>query len=66
MKRFYSPKNIVDSGLCIGCGICAGSSLKDITAAMHFDAYGQLKPYGSKDWEMHGLNLIHPMAWGRM
>jgi coenzyme F420-reducing hydrogenase beta subunit len=41
-----SPSEIIRSGLCIGCGMCAaqGSGLD-----MRLDAYGQLKPSGSSN-----------------
>ena len=42
-----SPRDIVQSGLCIGCGSCASGEPQ---ASMGWDAYGQLKPEGPKDW----------------
>jgi coenzyme F420-reducing hydrogenase beta subunit len=51
MKDLLSPKDIVSSGLCIGCGSCVAQSHAERTdTGMHFDAYGQLKPYGPSDW----------------
>lgn len=47
MKRLYSPKDIVKSGLCIGCGICVAQTGN---ARMKFDVYGQLKPHGPQEW----------------
>lgn len=49
MGRLYSPKDIVSSGLCIGCGICIAQSPTRNTR-IKFDKYGQLKPFGSADW----------------
>jgi len=52
MKDLLSPKDIVGSGLCIGCGSCvAQARLAD--AHMEFDAYGQLKPVGPSAWFRH-------------
>lgn len=42
MRNIYSPKDIVSSGLCIGCGSCVANS--GLKMGMLFDAYGQLKP----------------------
>lgn len=47
--RLYSPKDIVRSGLCIGCGICVAHH-QNSGARMKFDRYGQLKPAGTKEW----------------
>ena len=49
MKQFYSPNDIVRSGLCIGCGSCiehAGGN----KVQMKFDRYGELKPQGDDTW----------------
>lgn len=49
--NLFSPRDIVDSGLCIGCGICvAQSRRKNMLSSMRFDAYGNLKPQGSSGW----------------
>jgi coenzyme F420-reducing hydrogenase beta subunit len=49
MSSVFSPKDIVQSGLCIGCGSCVGQSeLPD--AHVEFDSYGLLKPIGPKHW----------------
>lgn len=49
--NLFSPKDIVDSGLCIGCGICVAQSGSNQThASMRFDAYGHLKPKGNTKW----------------
>jgi len=42
-----SPDQIVRSGLCIGCGACAGTNE---AARMRMDAYGQFKPEGPSAW----------------
>ncbi|WP_439554895.1 Coenzyme F420 hydrogenase/dehydrogenase, beta subunit C-terminal domain [Dyadobacter sp.] len=49
MNQLLSPGEIIDAGLCIGCGSCvaqAGSG--DIR--MQFDEFGQLKPAGPQHW----------------
>lgn len=44
-----APRDILRSGLCIGCGAClAGSEREDLEMA--FDRYGQLKPTGAAAW----------------
>jgi coenzyme F420-reducing hydrogenase beta subunit len=49
MSNSFSPKDIVQSGLCIGCGSCvAQSGLSD--TKVRFDAYGLLKPIGPGRW----------------
>ncbi|WP_294189119.1 Coenzyme F420 hydrogenase/dehydrogenase, beta subunit C-terminal domain [uncultured Sphingomonas sp.] len=42
-----APREIVRSGLCIGCGGCAADETR---AGMAWDAFGQLKPDGPADW----------------
>jgi coenzyme F420-reducing hydrogenase beta subunit len=42
-----APRDIVASGLCIGCGSCAASESK---ARMAWDRDGQLKPHGPAEW----------------
>jgi len=49
MKKLLSPKDIVRSGLCIGCGSCVAQA-ETGDAQMQFDAYGQLKPNGNAAW----------------
>jgi coenzyme F420-reducing hydrogenase beta subunit len=49
MKAELSPKDIVDSGMCIGCGTCVTQS-KNPQVKMSFDNFGHLKPYGPADW----------------
>ena len=45
--RALAPRDIVRSGLCIGCGGCAADEPR---AKMAWDAFGQLKPVGPADW----------------
>jgi coenzyme F420-reducing hydrogenase beta subunit len=46
MNKVLSPRDMVRSGLCIGCGSCvAQAGTPDLR--MQFDAYGQLKPHGA-------------------
>ncbi|MDQ3278347.1 MAG: coenzyme F420 hydrogenase, partial [Bacteroidota bacterium] len=52
MKTEYSPKEIIRSGLCIGCGSCVAQAAPGL-AAMAFDKYGQLKPQGPSAWMQH-------------
>jgi coenzyme F420-reducing hydrogenase beta subunit len=47
-KGLLRPKDIVRSGLCIGCGSCVAQQAADVNMA--FDGYGQLKPQGNKVW----------------
>jgi coenzyme F420-reducing hydrogenase beta subunit len=42
-----SPRDIVRSGLCIGCGSCVSDVPE---AAMRFDGHGLLKPEGPPEW----------------
>ncbi|HTF81841.1 MAG TPA: coenzyme F420 hydrogenase/dehydrogenase beta subunit N-terminal domain-containing protein, partial [Cytophagales bacterium] len=49
MDHLYSPKDIISSGLCIGCGSCVAQS-KQEAAHMKWDGYGQLKPQGAPQW----------------
>ena len=55
--RPLSPHDIVRSGLCIGCGSCAGQADEDEADAqagdrptMVMDRYGLLKPSGAASW----------------
>jgi coenzyme F420-reducing hydrogenase beta subunit len=52
MDHMLSPKDIVDSGLCIGCGSCVAQAGLD-AVKMQWDAYGQLKPQGPRRWMEH-------------
>lgn len=48
-RSLVSPRQIVASGLCIGCGACAvGAAGQRIR--MDFDCFGQLKPSGPARW----------------
>lgn len=49
MDAALSPRDIVRSGLCIGCGSCAAQA-ETPEARMEFDTYGQLRPNGSSEW----------------
>lgn len=49
MSKLFSPKEIVRSGLCIGCGSCVAQSRSPETK-VHFNAYGFLNPKGPGDW----------------
>lgn len=49
MNADLSPKDIVDSGMCIGCGSCVAQS-KIPLVRMDFDNFGHLKPYGPAEW----------------
>ena len=49
MIKPLSPKDIVSSGLCIGCGSCVAQANLPGTK-MAFDAYGELKPEGASAW----------------
>ncbi|OLY92635.1 Coenzyme F420-reducing hydrogenase, beta subunit [Cnuella takakiae] len=49
MKETLAPKDIIKSGLCIGCGSCVAQN-KALEARMEFDPYGQLKPKGSRQF----------------
>ena len=47
-----SPRDMVRSGLCIGCGSCvaqAGAAVRS-DAHMRLNWYGQLRPSGSAEW----------------
>ncbi|GGB79404.1 Coenzyme F420 hydrogenase/dehydrogenase, beta subunit C-terminal domain [Dyadobacter sediminis] len=49
MNQLLSPKDIVSSGLCIGCGSCAAQETSE-KVKMQFDGLGQLKPNGPEAW----------------
>lgn len=42
-----SPRDVVRSGLCIGCGSCVANRSG---TTMRWDKFGQLKPHGPADW----------------
>jgi coenzyme F420-reducing hydrogenase beta subunit len=44
-----SPKQVISSGLCIGCGSCVGQ-LAGGDAKMALNRYGQFEPRGSQAW----------------
>ena len=49
--RAFSPRDIVRSDLCIGCGGCvAGARARAAGARMQMDPWGQLKPQGDVTW----------------
>ena len=50
------PRDMVRSGLCIGCGSCVAQAPTD--AAMQFDRYGQLRPTGSAAWLRTGSERL--------
>lgn len=52
MSELLSPKDIVHSGLCIGCGSCVTQSLSSNTS-MQWDKQGFLKPDGNAGWYRH-------------
>lgn len=45
-----SPREVVGSGLCIGCGACVGGPARGVSARMGLDRFGQYKPAGSAAW----------------
>lgn len=49
MNHLLSPKDIVDSGLCIGCGSCVAQA-DSANVYLNFDSIGELKPRGPSDW----------------
>jgi coenzyme F420-reducing hydrogenase beta subunit len=49
--QIVSPKDIVSSGLCIGCGSCvAQAAVSGTPAEMKLDKYGLYKPHGPAEW----------------
>src|SRR4051812_12519503 len=46
-----SPREVVRSGLCLGCGSCAAqAAAAGVPASMKLNWYGQLNPAGPPDW----------------
>ena len=45
-----TPRNIVASGLCIGCGSCVAQADQESGAHMELDDYGHFKPHGAARW----------------
>jgi coenzyme F420-reducing hydrogenase beta subunit len=51
MRFVLKPKEVLHSGLCIGCGSCVAQMENPAEKlSMHLDSYGQLKPQGSPEW----------------
>lgn len=48
-ERLLSPRDIVGSGLCIGCGSCVAQA-DEAGPRMRLDRYGLLKPAGPARW----------------
>lgn len=48
-----APRDIVRSGLCIGCGACV-SRANSVASRMELDRYGQYQPTGSPEWLRRG------------
>ena len=44
-----APREIIDAGLCIGCGACAELASAS-HASMGWNSYGQFEPKGPDDW----------------
>ena len=49
MKELFSPKDMVQSGLCIGCGSCVAQA-STAGVSVQFDHHGELKPKGPAAW----------------
>ena len=50
-------QDILDSGLCIGCGVCIGEGAD---ARMDLDRYGQMRPVGPEGWMRNGQDPAFP------
>jgi coenzyme F420-reducing hydrogenase beta subunit len=48
-RQTFSPRDIVNSDLCIGCGSCVARA-NAFASRMELDRYGQYKPTGSPEW----------------
>ncbi|HKX22513.1 MAG TPA: Coenzyme F420 hydrogenase/dehydrogenase, beta subunit C-terminal domain, partial [Rhizorhapis sp.] len=48
-QDLVSPRDMVGSGLCIGCGACALNDA-NVPVRLEWDADGQLKPRGPAEW----------------
>lgn len=57
MNPRIAPRDMVRSGLCIGCGGCVAQATIPGTA-MAFDAYGQLRPKGPAHWYREGSTVL--------
>lgn len=67
-KALVSPRDMVRSGLCIGCGSCVAQSASR-GARMSLDPYGQFKPTGSPEWltqRTHAFSVTCPFSPGAM
>jgi len=63
-EDLVSPRDMVKSGLCIGCGSCVAQS-GSCASLMRLDPYGQFKPTGSQEWmrrRTHAFALICPFS----
>jgi coenzyme F420-reducing hydrogenase beta subunit len=51
-RRALAPADVIDAGLCIGCGSCAAGAPAPSggAAPMRFDRYGQLTPAAPRWW----------------
>src|SRR5215217_2446490 len=59
MHKLLSPRDMVRSGMCIGCGSCVAQADAPETR-MQFDAYGHLKPHGPPAWlRRHSARFTH-------
>ena len=56
MNAAPAPRDMVRSGLCIGCGSCVAQA--PMEATMHFDRYRQLRPAGSAAWLRSGSERL--------
>jgi coenzyme F420-reducing hydrogenase beta subunit len=57
MNKLLSPRDMVRSGLCIGCGSCVAQAGVP-GARMQFDRYGQLQPAGPPAWLGRGSESL--------
>lgn len=67
-EALVSPRDMVRSGLCIGCGICVAQSGCSETR-MRLDRYGQFKPSGSTEWmreRTHAFSITCPFSPGAL
>jgi coenzyme F420-reducing hydrogenase beta subunit len=45
-----SPRELVGSNLCIGCGACVAGPARAVSSRMRLDSFGQYKPDGPASW----------------
>ena len=57
MSLAPAPRDMVHSGLCIGCGSCVAQAAPG-EAAMRFDRYGLLRPAGNGAWLRTGSERL--------